>query len=301
MTWRVLIVFWLSCLAVFGQQSLLISGNATIPLAPNYDQWTKRIVAAGGSPTSSNTLWAVTQFTNGLSSDGLLTKMYSVLVFVPDSVIAACTPVVATKGLDSWTIIGGTNWDLTVNGLKPGATNSYIKSGFNPSTDFNSITDFGVSAYETAFSSSSTCPAIGCSDAAGGGDNLVKLFCVWSGTTHFFFGCITANFVNVAASATRKYGFVCGVRDAASGGLKMYHRNPENAITTVATVNGGGTLPNQQIWCFQDNLAGNPDTVAFNRRLSYAAIHTKLTQAEADTLYGRIITLRDALGGGTGP
>lgn len=83
--------------------------------------WAIRVTKNGGAAPAAATIAALDTFMDTLTSAGLLSKIDCINAVVPDSLIAAMTPIWRKWGTDPW---GNTNFvagDLTINGLLGGA------------------------------------------------------------------------------------------------------------------------------------------------------------------------------------
>jgi hypothetical protein len=74
-------------------------------------------VANGGAAPSTATINAIDTFLNTLESAGLLSKIDTMCVFVPDNFIAASTPVWRRWGYDPWTNVGFGDGDISIKGI----------------------------------------------------------------------------------------------------------------------------------------------------------------------------------------
>ena len=87
---------------------------------PDVVNWVYRVQTAGGAQPSQKTVNVLNNFYETLISNNLSSSMKAVNCFVPDSLIAAKTPLIANYGSSSWNDISGTfvSGDLTISGLK---------------------------------------------------------------------------------------------------------------------------------------------------------------------------------------
>ena len=67
-------------------------------LHPTAVDWAARVVINGGAAPSSGTILALSKFCYCLDGKSLTSSMLGVCCFVPDSVIAAITPLIVGTG-----------------------------------------------------------------------------------------------------------------------------------------------------------------------------------------------------------
>ena len=101
----------------------------------------------GGAAPSDATKLALHNFCAGLDTDSLTASMLAVNCIVPDSLIAATTPLIKGPGNDPWTNTNFVAGDLTVAGIKGNASNKYLDTGVNPNTEMTATTSAGVTLY----------------------------------------------------------------------------------------------------------------------------------------------------------
>src|SRR5688572_20820326 len=95
--------------------------------------WSTRVIANGGTIPSQSTIKCMENLRVTLIAQGITNKIYSLCVMVPDSVIAAATPLFIHKGYPMWTnnFVSG---DLTVEGLKGDGTSKAMDTGVKGKT-----------------------------------------------------------------------------------------------------------------------------------------------------------------------
>ncbi len=137
------------------------------PFMMKYDvtsDWARRVVANGGAMPSQNTIIAMEVLRNSLEAQSLTNKIYTLCIFVPDSVIAASTPLVKIKGADPWTNSGFVASDLNIQGLK-GDGVKFLDTAIIPlaiATNNNNIatTNMGLSTVVTESATNSVTAVI---------------------------------------------------------------------------------------------------------------------------------------------
>lgn len=268
--------------------------------------WAQRVVNNGGAMPSLTTINAMETFRQELTTNGLMTKMHSVCVFVPDSLIAALTPIVVGIGADPWINTNFVTADLNSEGLKGNGSTKYLDTGVigNSGNAYNSITgNCGMSVLITEQEGNPTGRFdVGHRDS--GNRALILGASVTlnstNGRTGFF--CRTSGVVAEIAFTTdwNRCGFVSG--NNVSGTSSIYVKSPLTPLSLLATA-VVTPLPStsaiQTIFAF----AFNDNGVAVShcaKRMSTIAIHDGLTSAESEKLGDLLMTLRTSLGGGTG-
>src|SRR5579862_1809421 len=114
---------------------------------PIVTMWVNRVTATGGPTPSTNTQQALTTFIQTLESNNLLSSMYAVNCFVPDSLSASICPLITTVGNNVWTNTNFTSSDISVNGLKGDASSRYLNTEINAFPLFQKIRSPGMTMY----------------------------------------------------------------------------------------------------------------------------------------------------------
>jgi len=218
--------------------------------------------------------------------------------FVPDSLIAAITPLIPYGGNNPWTNMGPfVAGDLSVNGLKGDGSTKYLKTGLVANTIFSDNSNSGIALY------CATDDAGGGSWEVGAGDNL---------------GANTAMFLNIAGVDTfyatnSALGSVAGTlpvgfhgfhdgnaTDGPLNGMNIFVANSVTSFQSIVHAGFGGSNahPAQQFYIFADNNNGTVQGPYSPRRLSFCAFHNSMTSGEVQSLYNAVQALRVALGGG---
>jgi len=253
---------------------------------------------APASPTAiaSNTVWAVDTFWNGIVTDGLDSKLYSVNVLVPDNLSAALTPLLNTGGPSVWVNHGFVSGDLTVNGLIGDASAKYVDTGIKDSTTFASVNDVSFTVYAYSINGGG-----GLQGIASGDDNSgFMIMPSRSGNTQWYdYGAGNGGTGTIHVSNPGA-GYFCGTRTASNADA-IYWANSGNAHASVVT--GSSTpayaLIGQNVYIWGWDAAGSPfGGVYIGDRYSYASIGKGLTSTDSSHQFSRVQTLRTALGGG---
>jgi len=263
---------------------------------PQVVDWVGRVKLNGGSQPSSKTVTAVNRFYIKLVQNDLLTKMKSVCCLVPDNLIASITPLIRGVGNNPWTNMNFVASDLTVNGLVGNGTSKYLKTGIIPNSVFSDNNSAGLTLYIHTGGNYESCD-IGATDALW--TNSFELFVDYS-DGYSYFDCYALSGGRISGSNSAWTGFLSGNRTASNATI-IYKANSSTALTTVASGSNAPTQvrPSYEIYCFALDVANALSAPLMSaRRLSFAAIHLGLSQAEANKFYSYIQALRTELGGG---
>ena len=286
-----------------GQTSL--SDYATTPLAwgglgevvthPTASAWAANVVTNGGAAPSDGTVSALSTFCCALDSAGLTSSMLAVNCYVPDSLIAATTPLIATACQPCWTNHNFVSGDLSVNGLQGNGSNKYLDLGSqsSPASTALTLTSAGLTCYVPS-----------------GGANAMENTCGICGAGCCFdlnlnysenFGFQCWDWGDAGQAAWRpggiKQGFFSGSRTAADE-INLYFANAGTAFSSVAsaaTTSGGVASGN--MFEFSEQDGGSPNAYSPQAH-SFFAMHLGLSSEQTQALYNAVQALRTALGGG---
>ncbi len=248
--------------------------------------WSPSVVANGGAAPSGATVTALSNFYNGLVSDGLVTLVGAVNCCVPDSLIACLTPLLIGGGLNPWTNRNFLAGDLTVNGLVGNGSSKYLQTGVDRSGN-NPFSGMAFYSY-----------SVGGVGVELGGSTASAYFQATSkyndGNNYFFDGA-----TGVVLVASGLSGFYSQQRvslvDHRAFFANSTHIFAQIGSTDIISWTGlpigvpPFVLANSAI-----GVAGQFSTSC----ISFAAITFGMTSAQTNALYARIVTLRTALGGG---
>jgi hypothetical protein len=256
--------------------------------------WTARVLSSGGALPGSTSSAAISTFVDALNTAGILSKMVSACAFAPDNLIAAVTPCIykLTGGSNTYTNHNFLLADLTVNGLIGNAVNKSLDTNIIPST-MMSGSNCGVSVY--AFVASATGASAGAGSEANA--NLFILDAKFSNSHALAYNGLIGNVVDVAVSPGA--GYYSNDRLTTTD-HKLYFANSSNAhaqIGATDATNYAGAGTSVAVSLFVANLSGVLTSFSSDR-ISFAALHTGLTQAESLSLFNAVVAMRTALGGG---
>jgi hypothetical protein len=268
----------------FGSTFGLVTANA----------WAARVVTNGGAMPSAASIAAAASFVDTLNNSGVWSKLLDVNMFAPDSLTAALTPLLITDGLTFWQNLGGfLTTDLDVNGLQ-GSGTKYLNTGINLNPKYvgNPPPVFiGVSLYIFSGNDGSWCEWSWI-------QNNYSLYTGFTGTC-FFDNFGTAAGRTSVANATWK-GFISGSRTSFATSA-IYKASSSVPFSQVALNNADNTnqnITNSVIFCFANNNGVGVPSQQSQRKMSFAAHHLGLSQADTQTLYNAVQALRVAFGGG---
>jgi hypothetical protein len=269
---------------------------------PMVTLWAQRVVNNGGLAPSASTQTALTSFIQTLSNTGLLTKMYAVNCFVPDNLTAAITPLIMTSGNNLWTNTNFSLSDLTIHGLKGDASTKFLNIGFN-GTNYPTDLDGGMTVY---FSSTSSAGQYDSGYTSNDGSTQLGLQSYFS-TNMFMYACwrsgTTTDIVTASGSVISPTtgSYISGNRTSSTQ-INLYVANSQISHSLVATGSGGAqtaTRSSNPVFLFNTNAfqVGGAFGHA-NARISFAALHSGLTQGQSQIFFNAIQTLRQTIGGG---
>lgn len=280
--------------AQFGAPNDLAFGGS----ASGLTDWASRVIANGGSVPTAVSMNAMETLRTGIISAGLSNKIFDLCVFVPDSLIAATTPLFHALGSDPWTNTNFVSGDLNVNGLKGDGATKFLNTGI-PIGVLTAAprTNRGLTVLVSESENNQTGVDIGFESSAGV-DPLLLNVSSNSGKTEMYVSSISGG-TFATASDYRRSGVVSG--NCVASVITIYGQSllvPQQVIATLsqASISYSGTV---RLFAFCYSLAGAP-TSHSAKRISVISVHDGLTAAEASTFSTLLLACRTALGGGTG-
>jgi hypothetical protein len=263
--------------------------------------WLSAVAANGGAAPSASTVTALNAFVTALETASIKDKMIIVNPIVPDSDIAARTPLIKGPGHALWIDSGVDSPTIGVNGAECAGKTCRWEVGAGPQElGWNpGMQDAGVIAYHYA-NGTGTGYVTGCN--TGGVSGKIQLYnktilnrfqAVW--------GNLSFGYINWLASPTSFFGYVGTFNVTGANGMKMYVASSTKAHTLAAQDTASGIVDNTTIdfyaLCNNDN-----DNVTvqqpFKGTVSFLAYTKNLTESESSDLYDAIQALRTGLGGG---
>ena len=260
--------------------------------------WVKTIQSVGGSTPSSNTIRACSSFYRQLRNNGILYKIKALNCFVPDSLIAATTPIISTVGNKVWTNNNFVAGDLTIAGLKGNSSSKYLNSGIGCSSIF-STGNMGVTLYVPE-NSAGVGHNYGCAADTGYTNDCVGTFWV-SGAGVFMDSYNTTVTTGGRYTITQAANWtgLLSMNRTATNVFNAYWQKPGAGVVLAQGPysNSGGSVPSQNMYIF---CSYNSSVASFfsGDRMSIVAFHDGMNSSEV-TIFGSLLrTLRINLGGG---
>ena len=278
------------------------ASKGSSPVVPTFGQtvanaWAAQVVANGGAMPSQNSINAAATFVDTLNNAGVWTgKLLDVNMFAPDSLTACLTPILVTDGAVLWTNNNFVGADLDVTGLQGNGSTKFINTGIDPNTRFNGTPPAvfpGLTYYvAAAHADGSFCEMSWI-------QNNWSLYCSFGGT--MFYDCMGTGSGRISVANATWAGFLSGSRTsfANSAAYKASSTVPFAQIASTGADNQN--FPNnalKTIFVFANNNGANSALQWSPRKLSFAAYHFGLSQADTQTLYNAVQALRVAFGGG---
>jgi hypothetical protein len=276
-----------------GNRRFQLNDSAVNPSNAVQD-WITRIEANGGRIPSVNTQRTMEVLYNDLAGAGLVSKMKSLCVFVPDNLTAALTPFIKSAGNNLWRSVGFAPSDLSGSGIVGNAV-KYLDTGVIPTVDFPTSTSFGMSLYCTNTLSE------GKFDNGSIVNASQQMIWYINNSGGQFFDCWQSSGGGRATySPGTATAFFSGNRTSATN-LSLYKASSVTPFAETANNNtaGIGTMPSYSLWIFAANANGTPNGgLISGKSYSFAAIHEGLVSAEAQNLFNAVQKCRVSLGGG---
>jgi len=294
-----------------------VDRRATFPRRPEpINRWLRCVKNNHGGHVSERTIRALTKFYKNLKNTTILKKIFILNPLVPDSIEACLTPLIDVTGKFLWLNSKDANGniftptDLTMGGLSRKSTDTpYIDTQFNPLTWIPSVNDVGATFYiserPTWEGTITTNHHFGCTEA-GGAKEFRFYFKGIEGNDSMFLtdesnGYKLSDTVYTSSEAQWQRGFISYNR-ASDIRANIWKANEFFAvadwITNNNTANTAG-FPDVTCYLFNTNVGNTPVIYSsYLDRFSCVAVHTALTQGEAQTFNDLIVSLRQNIGGG---
>jgi len=267
--------------------------------------WARRVVANGGAMPSQTSIIAMETLRVSLEAQSLTNKIWTLCIFVPDSVIAASTPLVKNKGADPWTNNGFVSGDLNIQGLK-GDGSKWLDTNIIPlavATNNNNITtNASVSVVVTESATNAGAAIILDQRFIGSVNYSVGLFVSGGGVDQFYSGHVFAGSFN-STNDFNRVGYISGNRIGSNETL--FVASPIETHKLLVTNFQAGLWPasaaSSTLAFFQTRImATNVTSGGTALRLSMACLHDGFTEVESSNFWVAVKTCRQALGGGDG-
>lgn len=251
--------------------------------------WAARVITNGGASLSSGSMIATNTLVSALVAASLDSgKIISMILLVPDNLIASITPLYKAAGSDPWTNHNLVAGDLNTNGLVGDAATKYLDSGFNCNTSWASGNN-ALFVYASAIGAS---PGhLFCTTGAASTNDGLYV----DGTPGVSTGY---NSQTVATSGTQfGPGFYVGSRTTANR-MDLYFAKSTTAWSSIGnSVSGAGALSSHNLYLLARDSSDTPASFS-NSRVSIAGMASGLSSAEGQALFNAVQAFRTALGGG---
>lgn len=260
--------------------------------------WVRRVCVNGAAAPSASTQTAMNTFDKALSDGAITNTIVGACCFVPDSFIAATTPLFVGNGNDPWTNNGIALNALTLSGLGGNGV-GYLDTGINPATS-GIANDGGQALYVV----NNYTPAIAQDDFGGydaGATKAMELsFSIQANLLGAAQGNFGTNFMT-ASNAGPVKGMLWDMGQNVGGTRNEWLFKANSSIgwtlITSGNVGGNGLWPSVPMFIFarnQNGVAGGFST----KTISFAAVLGFQTTAQGQTFWNAVQALRTALGGG---
>jgi hypothetical protein len=281
-----------------GTNALLhVHGEDDTAFEAETGNWVQRVLTNGGTTPSAWTIKCVDTLIKDMKSAGIFNKMHTFCCFVPDSLIAAITPIVASVGNDPWTNTNFTSAALSINGLTSNGS-QWLNTGVRAASMLD-VNNCGMSVYN--YTTPSTIYCLGVRDTTDANNQRFSLVLnnITSGiVTGYHFGAGTGAAVSVGGLGSYSTGFWTVNRLSVST-LNLCSANSSNAFSRLAQnlASNTSTPSDRDVYAFGEYYNG-ASVLATLICLSYAAIHQGLTDFEASLEFVIVDNFRRSIGGG---
>jgi len=252
--------------------------------------WANIVIGNGGAAISATTSNSVIAFNNSIITNSLWPKIRTMSIFATDSLIAAISPL---KGPAIWVNVNFVAGDLNTNGLKGNGSNKWLDMGIAP-VPAGASQNVGLTCITSIAGANDMLMGAHASDYA----NAVVL---QDSSAAIYYDCPYQGGVGRILVLTNSFGGYISANRTALNDQRLYIANetvPHSQLGAANTATVTRTDDLVTMGCFRNNGASSP--LYSPARMSFAALHDGLTQAESLALYNAIRSLRLTFGGGYG-
>lgn len=260
-----------------------IIGSQILQIDPDYLAFYNRVIAAGGSLTSTEQA-ATEQLVKDLKADGIWTKMKAIYPMVGASA-AACAQNLRSS---SFTGTFTSGWTFASTGITPNGTSAYMDTGLNPRTSLT-FANTHISIYSRTNSAISA-NSIGVSEGGGTFLPIYSLAIRISGDT-VQYDAYDYTTHRMLSSNNSSLGFFIG-NVSSSTSQKLYKNS--NILGTITAAQTETQLPNYNFWIATRNDA-NSGGAFDSREYAFSSIGDGLTDAEASDFYDAVQAFQTTL------
>lgn len=281
-----------SCDATISAVVYSSTGQLATVTTTTTSNWVACVAANSGANMVSNTIWAVDQFWNGLVTDGVSSKLYSINPFVPDNLAAALTPLLQPTGVQyNYINHGFLAADLTTNGLI-NTGSKWLDTQVKDSTTFSSVNDCSFTMFDTSTANTTALNGIITADQQNG----FLIMPNRSGNAQWYAYSPGNGGTGDIHATSPGAGYYCGTRTAANAEAFYFANSthPHAALGTSSTASSYALI-GQTAYLYNWDLNGVGQGSDTGRRLTYVSIGKGLTSTDSSNQYNRVQALRNAL------
>lgn len=265
--------------------------------------WERRVVANGGPQPTAVTATCMENLRLTLIAQGITNKIHSLCVFVPDSVIAATTPLFKHKGIDPWGNSNFVSGDLNIQGLKGDGTSKSLNPGISnqqAATNGASI-ERGQTVVVSESATNQNSVTMGWQEPDTTPRDFIQIS---SNGFSSWFPISNVGSQSVVTNDFARVGYYSGnvVTNASGTNMTIYVASPLESHKILATTVFLNTISIPPVAIDLSVFARNNGTNSLwsAQRLSVAMVNAGFTQTESSNVWWALKTCRECLGGGTG-
>lgn len=248
-------------------------------LDPSTIAWVNAVIANGGSVSAARQT-IVDNLVVGLKADGIWTKLDRLWLFAVENTASALTDLIATALATNTAATFTADDGYTGNGLT-----AFINSGYNPTLTVQNYVLDSACLFGWKFDAGSDGGPLVASNQAGGANNWVRIFPVFTDTNVYF---------DVNANPSTALG-----GQSADTGLWLINRTnntneqiDRNGSQLTDAVVASNTLPNDNFTAMKEESTG----LFYSKTISCMGFGGGLSGADRTNIYNRIRTYMTAVG-----
>ncbi len=264
---------------------------------PKVVEWVDRVRKNGGGEVSSRTVTAVNRFYVGLVKNNLLQRIGGCNCFVPDSLIAALTPLIKGGGYDPWTNYGFISSDLTINGLKGGGTR-YLNSGIIPGSCMDETS--GHLCVYISQGVAETAGLFACAEYSTSNTRLYSNYVIPTSSNRIGYTAFDDYTDILVIQSSPWQGYFIGTRwNSGLGGGVVFIANSSTPHTLAGSTNyWEGNVPQEtRLTVFATN-EGGIIYYRSSKRFSFASAGGKMVENDSKQYFALIHAMRQEIGRG---
>ena len=265
--------------------------------------WERRVVANGGAQPTAVTATCMENLRLTLIAQGITNKIHSLCVFVPDSVIAATTPLFKHKGIDPWGNSNFVSGDLNIQGLKGDGTSKSLNPGISnqqAATNGASI-ERGQTVIISESATNQISVTMGWQEPDANPRDFIQIS---SNGFSSWFAFDNVGTQNLITNDFARVGYYSGnvVTNASGTNITIYVASPLESHKVISTAIRANAIGVPSVAIDLSVFARNNGTNSLwsAQRLSVAMVNAGFTETESSNVWWALKTCRECLGGGTG-